>query len=112
MNVITSSDFAAENPNAVRAFVAATLAGLDYAAAHPEEAVDLYVSAHPELDRDTLLAQWKAAIPALALKSDAGPTGTQDESAWQTLHDWMIEVGLLTAPLDVTSALTNEFLPR
>ncbi len=112
MNVITSSDFSAENPNTVRAFVAATLAGLDYAATHPEEAVDLYVAAHPELDRDTLLAQWEATIPSLALASGGTLAGAQDEAAWQTLHDWMIGVGLLAAPLDVAPALTNDFLPR
>jgi putative hydroxymethylpyrimidine transport system substrate-binding protein len=112
MNVITSSDFAAESPNTVRAFVAATLAGLDYAATHPEEAVDLYVAAHPELDRDTLLAQWEATIPSLASASSGSPAGTQDAAAWQTLHDWMIQTGLLTAPLEVAPAVTNDFLPR
>ncbi|MHB8870609.1 MAG: ABC transporter substrate-binding protein [Thermoleophilia bacterium] len=112
MNLITSSEFATENPNTVRAFVAATLAGLDYAATHPEEAVDIYISAHPELDRDTLLAQWEATIPSLALASPGGLAGGQDVSAWQTLHDWMIDVGLLAAPVDVAPALTNEFLPR
>jgi len=112
MNLITSADFATESPNTVRAFVAATLAGLDYAATHPEEAVDIYISAHPELDRDTLLAQWEATIPSLALASPGGSAGGQDVSAWQVLHDWMIDVGLLAAPVDVAPALTNEFLPR
>lgn len=112
MNVITAETFAAENPNTVRAFVAATLAGLDYAAAHPEEAVDIYVAAHPEFDRDSLLAQWEAAIPDLALATADDPAGAQDAAAWRALHDWMVEVGLLAAPLDLAPAFTDEFLPR
>ncbi len=112
MNVITSDDFAARNPNTVRAFLAATLVGLEYAATHPEEAVDIYVAAHPEFDRATLLAQWEATIPSLALAPGGGSAGAQDEAAWQVLHDWMIEAGLLAAPLDVASALTNDYLPQ
>ena len=52
LNIITTQEFAKANPNTTRAFVQATLEGLAYAAAHPEEAVALYVKAHPELDRD------------------------------------------------------------
>ena len=65
--MITTQEFAEANPNTTRAFVRATLEGLAYAAAHPEEAVALYVKAHPELEAELLLAQWKAAIPSLAL---------------------------------------------
>ena len=43
--------------------MAATLRGLQWAAEHPEEAVAIYVARHPELKKDLLLAQWKAAVP-------------------------------------------------
>ena len=61
----------------MRAFVKATLAGLDYAAQHPDEAVDLYVARHPELKKDLLLAQWKAALPSMAT-AGTKPAGWQD----------------------------------
>ena len=67
LNVITTQEFAKANPNTVRAFLSATLEGLSYAAAQPDEAVALYIKAHPELEAGLLLAQWKAAIPDLAL---------------------------------------------
>ena len=64
--MLTQQGFAAEHPATVKAFVAATLQGLDWAVAHPDEAVAIYVARHPELKADLLLAQWKAAIPSMA----------------------------------------------
>ena len=66
LDVITQAGFAQRDPATVRAFVAATIAGLGYAAAHPEEAVAIYVKRHPELKAGLLLAQWKAALPSMA----------------------------------------------
>jgi len=110
LNVLTQQGFAAENPATVRAFVAATLQGLDWAVAHPEEAVAIYVARHPELKSDLLLAQWKAAIPSMA--SGAGVTsGLQDVAGWDHLDQWMVTTDQLTKPVDVTGAVSNEYLP-
>ena len=60
--------------------------------AHPEEAVDLYVQRHPELEKDLLLAQWKAAMPSMAT-AGGQPAGWQDPAVWRTLDDWMVRPG-------------------
>ncbi len=109
LNIITTQEFAKANPNTTRAFVQGTLEGLAYAVAHPEEAVALYVKAHPELDQTLLLAQWKAAIPSLALTADA-PAGWQDIAAWESLNTWMTSAGLLARPADLVPAVTNDYL--
>jgi ABC-type nitrate/sulfonate/bicarbonate transport system substrate-binding protein len=111
LNVLTQQGFASDNPATVRAFVTATMAGLDYAAAHPEEAVDIYVKRHPELEGDLLLAQWKAAIPSMAV-ADGAVTGVQDGASWQSLQDWMVASGLLAQGVDTTAVVTNEYLPE
>jgi hypothetical protein len=95
----------------VRAFVAATMAGLEYAVSHPDEAVDIYVARHPELDRDLLLAQWEAATPSMAAAGEH-PAGWQDAQAWRELGDWMVESDQLKKPVDVTSAISNDYLPQ
>jgi NitT/TauT family transport system substrate-binding protein len=110
LNVVTNREFAAKNPATVRAFVQATFAGLAYALANPEEAVDLYVQRHPELKKDLLLSQWKAAMPSMAVPADGRPAGWQDPAAWTTLDQWMVTAKLLQAPVDVTTALSNDFL--
>jgi putative hydroxymethylpyrimidine transport system substrate-binding protein len=110
LNVVTNSQFAKANPNTVRAFVKATLAGLDYAAKHPDEAVSLYVARHPELKKDLLLAQWKAALPSMAT-TGTRPAGWQDLQAWSALDDWLVRVKLLDQSVDVTSSVDDRYLP-
>jgi putative hydroxymethylpyrimidine transport system substrate-binding protein len=110
LNVVTNSQFAKQNPNTVRAFVKATLAGLDYAAQHPEEAVALYVARHPELKKDLLLAQWKAALPSMAT-AGTHAAGWQDPKAWSALDDWLVRVKLLTQRVDLTSSVDDGYLP-
>ncbi len=111
LNVVTTNTFAQKNPATVRAFVKATFAGLQYAAAHPEEAVDLYVTAHPELKKELLLAQWRAALPSMAQEAGGHPAGWQDPAAWRALNAWMVETKLLKEPVAIDTAVSNDFLP-
>lgn len=110
LNVITREDFARENPATVRAFVAATLAGLEYAVANPDEAVAIYVKRHPELDAELLAAQWKAAIPSMATGQGV-TTGEQDLESWQELGEWMVQSGQLEGAVDANTVVTNDYLP-
>ncbi len=111
LNVITTQEFAQANPNTTRAFLRATLDGLTYAAANPEEAVSIYVKAHPELEPALLLAQWKAAIPDMAVADGQTAAGRQDVQQWASLSTWMKGVGLLSEPVDVGPAVSNDYLP-
>jgi ABC-type nitrate/sulfonate/bicarbonate transport system substrate-binding protein len=110
LNVITTQEFAGSNPKTTRAFLRATYSGLAYAVANPEEAVTLYVKAHPELDETLLLAQWKAAIPSLAVAANGHPAGWQDVDAWGSLNVWMKNAGLLKSAVDLVPAVKNDYL--
>lgn len=110
LNLITASDFAQKNPNTVRVFVETTMAGLSYAAEHPEEAVDIYVARHPELKKDLLLAQWRAALPSMATAAGDKPAGWQDIQAWEALNGWMVQAGLLKEPVDLGVCVSNDYL--
>ena len=110
LNVLTEKSFAGDSPATVRAFVAATMAGLEYAVAHPEEAVDVYVARHPELDRDLLLAEWAAATPSMAVAGEH-PAGWQDAQAWSQLGEWMVQSAQLKQPVDTAAAMSNDYLP-
>jgi putative hydroxymethylpyrimidine transport system substrate-binding protein len=110
LNVITDKSMTAEHPATVSAFVAATLRGLSYAAEHPQEAVDIYVARHPELDKTLLLAQWKAATPSLAT-AGAHLAGWQDAQSWQDLAAWMLQSGQVSKPVPLDGLVTNAYLP-
>ena len=71
--------------------------------------MDIYVARHPELKKDLLLAQWKAAVPSMAT-AGTQPAGYQDPAAWNELNDWLVQTGLLDKAVDVDSATSNEFL--
>jgi ABC-type nitrate/sulfonate/bicarbonate transport system substrate-binding protein len=111
LNVVTQKDFASQDPATVRAFVAATTEGLEWALAHPEDAVALYVERHPELKGDLLLAQWKAAAPSMAAASGGHVAGRQDVGSWKALDSWMVSSGQITTPVDVSGVVTDEYLP-
>jgi ABC-type nitrate/sulfonate/bicarbonate transport system substrate-binding protein len=108
--MISDPAFAKAHPATVRAFVRATLQGLAYAAAHPQEAVDLYVARHPELKKDLLLAQWRAALPSMAV-AGAHPAGWQDPASWTALDQWLTKGGVLTKQVDASTVMTNQYLP-
>ncbi|MGO8684019.1 MAG: ABC transporter substrate-binding protein [Thermoleophilia bacterium] len=110
LNMVANRAFAEKNPNTVRAFVKATLAGLTYAAQHPQEAVDIYVARHPELKKGLLLAQWRAALPSMAT-AGAEPAGWQNLQSWGKLNSWLVQGGLLSKPVAVNTVVTNQYLP-
>ena len=108
--MISDQGFASAHPATVRAFVRATLEGLAYAAAHPQEAADLYASRHPELKKGLLLAQWRAALPSMAL-AGVHAAGWQDPASWTALGQWLTKEGVLTKHVDTAKAMTNQYLP-
>jgi hypothetical protein len=41
----------------------------------------------------------------------ADRTGASDPSAWQNMEQVLLDMGLLSSPVDPAQAYTNEFLP-
>lgn len=108
--LITSEKMARENPDLVRRMVKATLQGIEYAAAHPDEAYEIskkYVenlaNADEKVQKAVLaasIALWKAERP-----------GYTDPAAWQNMHDLLLQMKLIEKPLDLPAMYSNEFLP-
>jgi len=111
--LITNEKMISEKPDVVRAMVAATLKGIDYAMQHPDQAftisekyVENLASLTPEekdVQRQVLSASielWKAERP-----------GYSDPQAWQNMHDLLLQMKLLSKPLDLNGAFSNSFLP-
>lgn len=116
------ADWIARDPAAARAFVGATVRGLEFAAANPDEAADILVAqnpgvfeANPELPRES--ARYLADQGLLV---DAqGRVGTQALETWTGYSGFLYEQGLLTdgagkalvAPPDYAALFTNDLLP-
>ncbi len=107
--VIASEDTIANKPEVVKALMEALSRGYDFAIQNPGEAAELLLAAVPELDAELVKASqdWLSNY----YQADAPRWGEQKESVWQDYTDWMVEHGILSAPISASDAFTNEFLP-
>ncbi len=108
--MVTNDKTAKEQPDVVKAFLRATAKGYNDAIKDPEKALDLLVKANPETDRKMeevgirlLMPLWSEGAPAF---------GWQTRERWQGYADWMRQMKLLTANVNVDSVFTTEFLQK
>jgi NitT/TauT family transport system substrate-binding protein len=108
--ILTNEKTVSEKPDLVRKMVAAFLHGLKDTLADPDEAyeiskkyVDGLADADAAVQKEVLrrsMEMWKTDRP-----------GYSDPQAWQNMQETLLKMGLLTKPLDVSQAFTNQFVP-
>ncbi|KHE68172.1 ABC transporter substrate-binding protein [Halobacillus sp. BBL2006] len=109
--VLTTNEKMIQNdPETVKAFMAAVSKGYEYAIDQPEKAADILIEAVPDLDPGLVKASQKWLSPKY--QDDAEQWGTQDVTVWKNYSDWMYSHDLLDNELDAEKAFTNEFLPE
>jgi ABC-type nitrate/sulfonate/bicarbonate transport system substrate-binding protein len=107
--VIASENTIAKKPESVTAFMKALSRGYEFAAANPDEAANVLVSAVPELSAGLVKESQEWLSPYY--QAEAPRWGEQKESVWQNYSDWMVKTGILSAPIAASQAFTNRFLP-
>ena len=108
--IITNEKTLQENPELVQAMVTATLKGLEYATAHPEEAFEIskkYVENLAEADQEV---QMKVLLRSIELWQ-AERMGYSEPAAWENMQRILQQMGLLEAELDLEAAYDNSFIP-
>jgi len=108
--LITNEKTIAEDPALVRSMVQATLRGLQDTINNPEEAFQIskrYVENLAQAD-ETVQKQILATSIEL-WKADR--LGYSDPTSWQNMQDVLLSMGWLKAPLDLSAAFSNDFLP-
>ncbi|MHC1740177.1 MAG: ABC transporter substrate-binding protein [Anaerolineaceae bacterium] len=109
--LITNEKTLQENPELVRKMVSATLKGILFSIDHPDEAYQIsenYVPNLTSLDQQlqmqillNSIEQWKTANPGLT-----------DPKAWENMQAILLKMGLLASPLDLSTAYSNDYLPK
>ncbi len=108
--LITNEKTLAENPEMVRRMVAAFLRALKDTAANPDQAYEIskkYVEALTQADQSV-----QKQVLARSIELWNGERlGYSDPKAWENMQAILLDMGMITAPLDLSKAFTNDFLP-
>lgn len=102
------------HPADIRALVAATMRGVQYTIAHPQDALNMSKKYVPGLDdaknAASALAVLQATIPLW--QETATSSGRNDPNTWQAMGTFMLQYGLISSQMDVTQAYSNAYLPQ
>jgi len=107
--LITNEDTVRDNPDLVQRMVRASLRGLEYTIAHPEEAFAIAREVVPEITDEDAPTQRAVLDASIALWRSNRP-GISDPQAWSDSVQFMLDTGLIESPLDVETLYTNQFV--
>ena len=100
------------HPAEIRALVAATLRGVQYTIAHPQDAVSLSKSYVPGLSDSTQAASALTVLQAtIPLWQSSSTPGYTDPATWQSMASFLQAQGQLFGQVDATQSLSNAYLP-
>ena len=108
--LVTNETTIAENPELVRAMVRAILRSIEFSLNNPDETFEIckkYVENLAQADQEVQKAVLEASIEFW--RND--PLGYSDPVAWENMQEVLLEMNLLTQPLELEKAFTNEFIP-
>ncbi len=108
--LITNEKTSVENPDLVRRMAEAILKGLADTIADPDEAFELSRTHIPNLAELDETVQKQVLARSIELWQ-AERLGYSDMQAWENMQDTLLKMGLLSAPLELDRAFTNEFVP-
>jgi len=101
----------AEEPEAIRLFIAALLRGTEAAVERPNQATEAILEANTGLDPELTKAELEATLPLLAARTQGKPFGYMDPAEWKAFAAWMRDNELIEALPEAGELLTNAYLP-
>ncbi len=111
LTYVTSDEILAQNPEMLTRFLRAALKGIQYAADHPDEAVQIVMQyAGPETDPDHMRFMLETELAdAYGPYTEGHGLGWQTAEQWQALADMLARYEILV-PEDVTPVFTTQIL--
>ncbi|HEY7123305.1 MAG TPA: ABC transporter substrate-binding protein [Ktedonobacterales bacterium] len=102
------------HPDDIKALVAATMRGVQYTIAHPQDALNISKKYVDGLDDSknaaNALAVLQATIPMW--QDTATSSGHNDPNTWQAMEAFMLQYGLISTQMDASQAFSNDYLPQ
>lgn len=107
-----NTDFAAQNPEAVKSFVGVYARGMQWAARHPDEALALIEKTYPDLDPTVVEADLKTVCDYwLARYQTTAGYLAMNDSTWKPTVQVLAAAGYLDPQPDLATVYTTQFLP-
>jgi len=107
--LITNEATIANNPDLVRRMIQSILRGLDDVLADPDRAFEVSKKYVENLDQADQVIQREVLEASIAFWK-AEQLGYTAPQAWENMQAILLDMGLLTQPLDLKQAYTNEFI--
>lgn len=108
--LITNEETIARDPDLVGRMVSATLKGITDTIAHPDEAYEISKKFVENLAQADEVVQKQVLAASIELWKADTP-GRSETQAWENMQTVLLNMGLLTQPMDLNKAYTNRFLP-
>ena len=109
--LVANEDRIAEDPEAIRLFIAALERGTQDAVEDPEAAAKAVLAAGDGLDPKLTAAEIEATLDLLLPKRGKLPFGYMDAGEWDEFGGFLTDEGVLESRPDASLALTNDLLP-
>jgi NitT/TauT family transport system substrate-binding protein len=108
--LITNESTVSEHPEQIRAMDQAILKGISDTIDNPEEAYQISLKYVEGLAQADQAIQKQVLLTSIELWK-APTLGFSNLSSWENTQQVLLDMGLLSQPMDVTKAFSNDFLP-
>lgn len=112
--IIANNEFLNENPDAAKAFLAATTKGYEFAAENPEEAAEILIKSDETgslVGSETLVTESQKWISQQYI-ADGEKWGYIDSARWNNFYGWLWDNQLIEKQIDADFGYTNDYLPQ
>ena len=109
--LVASGERVAEDPEAIRLFLAALERGTRDAAENPRAATQALLDANQDIDPRLTRAQVEETLPVLLPREEGEPYAFMDPERWREFAGFMVDEGLLDSLPPTDELLTNDLLP-
>jgi NitT/TauT family transport system substrate-binding protein len=107
--LISNETSIAQNPDLVQRMVRATIKGIAYTLDHPDEAYEICKKYVEGLTQENEAVQKDILSTSMEFwKTDT--LGVSNPAAWENMQKVLLDMGMLSKPLDLSKAFTNQFV--
>jgi NitT/TauT family transport system substrate-binding protein len=109
--MITNEATIKNDPDLVRRMTNATLKAIEYTMANPDEAYKITTKYVPNMTEVDQTVQKEVLATSIGLWQTDQP-GIPQPLGWENMQKVLLDMGLITSPLDLKSAYTSQFINK